>query len=338
MLKSWLWLFAAVSMAALAADELPVPLDNYLNDYAVLLTEAEQAELREQGRQLEASTGVELSVVLIDRIGDYSEDTNIERFATRLFDSWGVGNTELNDGILLLVARDDRAVRIELGAGYGHDHDSEMQRIVDELLVPAFRQSRYFDGLQAGSGALVQFAEDWAALRANDSWWLRAWLKFKAGMRSLWAKLALPAGAGGIGWQWFRRWRRHQARQCRQCQAAMVRLSEVADDRYLEAGQKTEERVGSVDYDVWKCTRCAAYHVIDYPSLLTRFHRCDGCGRRTSQQQSRSVIGNQVTTTFRCRHCQHIQQTFSTVRESTSGASAGFGGGSSGGGGATGRW
>ena len=323
-------------MSVTAWANVPEPVNNYLNDYAGVLTVSEQQRLQTIAAELEQESGVELTIVLIDTVASYQEGVGIEAFATRLFNDWGVGNTEHNDGILLLLAYRDRAVRIELGAGYGRDYDAKMQGIIDDKMLPAFRSGRYGPGLIAGAESLVEFARDWHALRESDSLLARIWLQTKTTFRSLWTQLGLLFAAGGIGWQLFRRWNRNRARRCEQCQSDMVRLSEALDDRYLESGQRLEERVGSIDYDVWKCTQCEHHVVIDYPALLSRYRRCSSCKRRTCEKQSRVVLDDRVITTYRCRHCQHIQKTYTAVQNSS--ARSSFGGGRSGGGGATGRW
>lgn len=316
--------------------ELPTPADNYLNDFTGSLTVSEQQQLRAAAAKLEQDTGVELTVVLVDRVASYQENASIEGFSRRLFDHWGVGNVEHQDGILLLLARDERAARIELGAGYGHDHDMAMQRIIDDEMLPSFKAGRYGIGLLAGVEALVDFAHDWRTLRQGNSMLQRLWFQLKSAFRSGWTQLAGLFVVGGIGWQLFRRWHRNRPRNCQHCGSHMVRLSEALDDRYLEPGQRTEERVGSVDYDVWKCTQCAERSVIEYPALMSQHRRCDSCRRRACEKQSRHVLGDRVVTTYRCRHCQHIQKTYAAVQASSS--SRDFGGGRSGGGGATGRW
>lgn len=69
--------------------ELPAPVDNYLNDFSATLTASEQQQLQATAAKLEQETGVELTVVLIDRVASYQQDVSIERFARRLFDHWG---------------------------------------------------------------------------------------------------------------------------------------------------------------------------------------------------------------------------------------------------------
>ncbi len=333
-------LFAALFFGCLAGLDceaaVPEPVDNYVNDFAELLTASQEQSLRSIASRLEQETGVELTLVLIDRVADHYDSDAIEPFASQLFNDWGVGQIGRDDGILLLVALQDRAMRIELGAGYGSANDATMQAIIDTELVPAFRKRDYAFGLLMAVESLAEFARNQHTRQQSGSLAEQLLHRIQLTFHSPWAKVAALFGVGGILWQWFRRWNRHRQRQCEQCGARMVRLSEVLDDRYLDAGQKMEERLGSVDYDVWKCTGCAHRMVIDYPALISRSRRCPQCNCRTSRQMSRTVLGDQVTTRYHCRHCQHIEQVYSTVSESD--ARSEFGGGRSGGGGATGRW
>ena len=80
---------------------------------------------------------------------------------------------------------------------------------------------------------------------------------------------AIPVGLGSI--VGFRKLRRHRRRRCPACQARMVCLAEADDDALLEEGQQAEERVGSVDYDVWKCEACSHHFTLRYPKWFSGF-------------------------------------------------------------------
>ena len=73
----------------------------------------------------------------------------IERYATALFNEWGIGSQQRNYGMLLLVSLGDRRARIELGAGWGLDYNRQSQNIMDSLIVPSFKQGAY-GGFNAG--------------------------------------------------------------------------------------------------------------------------------------------------------------------------------------------
>ncbi|HSD85459.1 MAG TPA: TPM domain-containing protein, partial [Anaerolineae bacterium] len=103
-----------------AQNGYPTRVDPYVNDFASLLTTEHTASLRSLFSELKTENGVEIVVVTLDSIHDYATgDASIESFATNLFNTWGIGTAQKNDGVLILVAWKDREVRIEVGAGFG---------------------------------------------------------------------------------------------------------------------------------------------------------------------------------------------------------------------------
>ena len=112
----------------LAQNRYPYPSDKYVNDFAKILKPSERSELRTLLQDLDRQKKIEATVVTISSIKDYEGGTEgFETFATHLFNSWGIGHKERNDGILILVAVHDHKVRVELGSGYGAVLDSKMQ-------------------------------------------------------------------------------------------------------------------------------------------------------------------------------------------------------------------
>ncbi|VFR90234.1 Beta-propeller domains of methanol dehydrogenase type [plant metagenome] len=100
---------------------------------------------------LERDKGAQLAVLIIDSTGD----ATIEQYATRTFDAWRLGRGNVDDGILLLVAKSDRALRIEVGYGLeGAVPDVLAARIIREQITPRFQQGDYARGIQAGVDAL----------------------------------------------------------------------------------------------------------------------------------------------------------------------------------------
>ena len=142
--------------AAIAAT-FPEPSEVYVNDYAQVLSAADADAIRELLRSVRSQTDIEVAVVTIGSIAEYADPgQTLESFATALFDHWGIGKKETNDGILILFARDDRRVRIEMGAAYGSDYDAAMQRVVDDRMIPAFRNGEYGRGLYEGARGVVE--------------------------------------------------------------------------------------------------------------------------------------------------------------------------------------
>ncbi len=81
------------------------------------------------------------------KTSDYNTpDTSIESFATHLFNRWGIGDRATNRGIMLVVARSDRKVRLELGAGYDSSYDKRAKGVIDEFILPSFKKDNYEAG------------------------------------------------------------------------------------------------------------------------------------------------------------------------------------------------
>jgi uncharacterized protein len=148
----------------------------------------------------------------------------------------------------------------------------------------------------------------------------------------------------------FRRWRRHRRRYCPQCRTRMLCLSDSEDDEQLEKGQVAEERIGSVDYDVWKCPSCSYQFTLRYAKWFSKYDKCPQCSNRT-KSSTESVITAATTSHSgsarvleQCAFCSFTNEytkTLPRITESSSSSSSGssggssFGGGSSGGGGAS---
>lgn len=138
----------------------------FILDKAGLITEADSVKIRSIADQLLSDKAAPIVVVTIDSMASYGAgNLRIETFARLLFDQWGIGpatvqDTAWNYGMLLLVSRDDRKARIELGAGWRRDKDLAAQRIMDDLIIPQFRRGEYSAGILAGVDALDKLARD----------------------------------------------------------------------------------------------------------------------------------------------------------------------------------
>ncbi len=137
------------------AQSFPDLPPSYILDDAGVLSDAQEAELAEAITKLKADSGVEMAVVTVMSTADYGGFEGLEQFTTGLFNAWGLGDEEKGDGILLFLARADREVRIELGTGLQADYGKESARIIDEVMLPAFREDRYGDGVAAGAQAVI---------------------------------------------------------------------------------------------------------------------------------------------------------------------------------------
>lgn len=149
------WLALAVGGARAAEVAIP-PLDSPVVDTTGTLSAETREALVQQALALEARKGSQLQVLMVPTTGD---DT-VEHYAQRVFDAWKLGRKGVDDGVLLLVAKDDRTVRIQTGYGLeGAIPDITARRVIDEYLVPRFREGNFDGGVRDATGALVMLID-----------------------------------------------------------------------------------------------------------------------------------------------------------------------------------
>ena len=146
----FLFLALAAGCPALALD---VPrLQGHVNDYADLLSPATEAQLEHVLKTLESTDSTQIVVLTIESLrGDSLED-----FSLRVVETWKIGQKGLDNGALLLVARDDRKIRIEVGYGLeGALTDMTSGQIIRNVIAPRFQQGDFNQGIIDGVGAMV---------------------------------------------------------------------------------------------------------------------------------------------------------------------------------------
>ena len=178
LLAAWLCL-AALPPAAQALQPVP-KLEARVTDLTGTLTAGEQAELEQKLRAFEARKGAQLAVLVVAS----TQPEEIEQYSIRVAEAWKLGRAKPDDGVLLLLAKDDHATRIEVGYGLeGALPDATANRIIDETMIPLFKQGQYAAGLSAGVEQIMRVV-DGEALPPPDASW-------KGNGRALWN--ALPA-------------------------------------------------------------------------------------------------------------------------------------------------
>ena len=136
----------ALALGALAQIALP-PLSARVTDVTGTLTAQQRAALEERLAAFEARKGSQIAVLVVPT----TQPETIEQFGIRAGDAWKVGRKGVDDGAILLIALKDRALRIETGYGLeGVLPDAVARRIIDEHIVPRFKQGDYFGGIDAG--------------------------------------------------------------------------------------------------------------------------------------------------------------------------------------------
>lgn len=141
------------TFGAWAADGLVlVPsLEARVTDLTGTLTRDQQAQLESQLASLESDKGAQIAVLLLPT----TRPESIEQFGIRLAEAWKIGRKGADDGIIVIVAKNDRAVRIEVGYGLeGAIPDAVAKRIIEERITPSFRAGDYFGGMQSAATAL----------------------------------------------------------------------------------------------------------------------------------------------------------------------------------------
>lgn len=408
---SLLLAFTALSVTAATYTMAEVP-NVYLTDSTRCLSNPDgiisprdavliDATLRDIRRQ----TTVEAVAVAVDNI----DPEDIDTFATELFEHWGLGKTDKDNGLLILLVRDLRLCTIRPGYGLeGVLPDIVCAGIIRNKIAPAAREGDYGTALVAATDAIRTIltdpdarAEVTSALadrRAGDGTdpfviYLYICGILAAGMVVLLiVRVASVSGRSrhdrylalsklkpfylaatfiGLGMPLLASvplliilYRlRNAPRACPHCGTQMKKIDEVHDNEYLDPAQDFEERIGSVDYDVWLCPNCGERDIEEYVTPSTGYRVCSYCHTRASHLTRTRILRQPTTLSkghgvheYTCRRCNNVDtEPFDipalppVVIVPGSGRGGGgfggggfgggsFGGGHTGGGGATGGW
>lgn len=385
----------------------------YVSNPDGVLSPGAEAQLNSILAQTWQSTTAEPVIVALDDI----DTDDVDGFATGLFEEWGMGKSDKDNGILILIVKDKRKAVIRTGYGAeGVMPDIVAGRILREQMFPRFKEGDYDGGTIAATRRMAEIMENPEAVEElkskyeNDS---AGRNRFGTDGEDLWAffwKLALFAGLGLLMWvgymivsgrrkdevTQYRRlnsirmtvlflafltmgtglpaflwlvWRmkrlRDHGRKCPNCGTTMKKLDEQTDNQYLTPAQDTEEKINSIDYDVWLCPNCQTTDIIPYVNRHSSYTQCPRCGARACTETSnRTVVPptfrreGEGVRTYTCLNCHHTtQSTYRIPRKDPpvvavplggggrgggfggGGFSGGsFGGGMTGGGGASGGW
>jgi uncharacterized protein len=138
----------------LLAVDFPKPTPyKYINDYVGVVEPEYVQKIISVGKELEDKTTAQVTAVVIDSL----QGMTIEEYAVELFRKWGIGQKGKDNGVLLLVAINDRQMRIEVGYGLeGAIPDGKAGRIRDEYIIPYFKEGDYSKGIYYGYLALAK--------------------------------------------------------------------------------------------------------------------------------------------------------------------------------------
>ncbi len=152
-----LGLALGIALGEAAFGEVAVPRpQGPVTDLTQTLTTPQTAALQQRLNEFEAQHGSQIVVLLVPT----TQPETIEQYSIRVVESWRPGRKGVDDGLLLLVAKNDRAVRIEVGYGLeGVLPDAIANRITDQVIVPRFRDGDYYGGLEQGVSRIMALVE-----------------------------------------------------------------------------------------------------------------------------------------------------------------------------------
>ncbi len=174
-LKAFTFLLLAVAIsprASLAAFVVPEKPAGFVSDFAGMMSAEEVSALELKLRDFNATTTIEIAVVTVKSLNG---DT-IENAAQKIFDTWKIGKEKVDNGALVLVSLEDRKARIQTGYGLeGALTDIQSAQIINEDIVPAFKEGEYYKGLNLAVDDIVLAVKSEAGFsesgeKLKDSW------------------------------------------------------------------------------------------------------------------------------------------------------------------------
>src|SRR3989338_8628462 len=144
------FLLALLLCGAAQAEVAVPPLSTRVTDLTATLDAQQIQALEARLAAFEAKKGAQLAVLIIPT----TQPETIEQFGMRAAEAWQLGRKGVDDGALLLVAKDDRALRIEVGYGLeGALNDATAKRIIAEIITPFFKRGEFYAGIESGTAA-----------------------------------------------------------------------------------------------------------------------------------------------------------------------------------------
>ena len=153
------WSFSAAAQIAVPA------LVGRVTDQTATLSVEQKAALEQTLQRFEARKGTQLAVLMVPTTAPES----IEQYALRVAEQWKLGRKKVDDGAVLVVAKADRALRIEVGYGLeGALNDATSKRIVSEIITPRLKQGDFNGGLTAGIDQIIRVVDGEPLPEPND--------------------------------------------------------------------------------------------------------------------------------------------------------------------------
>lgn len=148
-----IFFLAAIAPVSLYALDVPPRPADYVNDYAGMISGEKKSQLNQFLRQFETETSNQIVVAAFQSL----ENESLEDFSIRLAETWKIGQKGKDNGVILLIFKDDRKVRIEVGYGLeGALPDALAGQIIQNVIAPAFRDGRYDEGISNAVTAIAK--------------------------------------------------------------------------------------------------------------------------------------------------------------------------------------
>lgn len=399
---------------------VPDPKDGggmgYVSNPDNILKSFEVDSLNAMIKETEDSATAQIAVIMLESIGDEVP----KNFATELFNLWGIGSSNKDNGLLILFVLDQR--RIEFETGYGTEQiltDAECFKIQQDYMVPSFKEGNYGAGMLKGVKRVVDVlmnrADEITETATTDEtvydddyytaddeydypfqyrnpvlYYYLVALAIACGFFLLMLGIAYLNKNYFVRYQimrifrlyfWFilfpipfvglffftkhltEKWR-NTPRISAKTGKRMHLLSKEEEDEYLESGQISEERVKSVDYDVWVSDEEGDVLIQAYKRWFSKYSSCTKCKYKTYYMEYNRTIRAATYSSsgkgekrYRCANCGHSRTVTYTIPKKTKSSSSSssssswgggssswssggssWGGGSSGGGGAGSSW
>jgi len=144
----------ALFWSLIGGAQVPVPpLTGRVTDQTATLTAEQKAALEQTLQAFEARKGSQIAVLIVPT----TAPETIEQYALRVAELWKLGRKKVDDGAVLVVAKNDRALRIEVGYGLeGALNDAVSKRIISEIITPRFKQADFYGGITTGVDQIIR--------------------------------------------------------------------------------------------------------------------------------------------------------------------------------------
>lgn len=343
--------FASGPLAAWAVPYQQVPNPRQLNqgwvsDTAEILSPAVESQLNQIISGLETKNGSEIAVVTVL---DTLPSDSPKAFAARLFNNWGIGKKGLENGLLLLISVNDHRVEIETGQGIQtHLPDETVQQIIDQQILPAFREidndfrqqgllkspnpHSYDQGTISGTQAIVAKLESVSFVPLDTNYWTWMPFVFVLGLlgRGMWTmsepkRVVLQPGQRSRVSSEAHSTNSGKAVVCAECQKYLRSMTPEQLSAHLTQTEKVALTIGSLKFAGWQCPNSCPkdgserIHIRAYRWRPESFRTCPNCQELTVQCRSEVLEkatpdqSGTVHIVEQCACCDYVQEYDETI-------------------------